>query len=117
MGETQYIEVLSSRMRVQIPVWSILYVSTSRNASLLHTDGGVMKTYMTFTNMKALLEQHTNCFLTCYKGCLVNMNRISRIAGIDFEMDNGDRVQVRKRDGNRIRQSYVLYRCEQAVPI
>ena len=116
MAKTQCVEVLSNRQRVRIPVQSILYVNISRNASLFHTDGGVLKTYMTFTSMKALMEQSANCFLTCYKGCLVNMNRISRGAGRDFVMDNGERVQVRKRDGNKIRQSYVLYRCGQTTP-
>ena len=115
MAGTQCVEVLSDRMRIQIPVRSILWVDTCQNASLLHTDGGVIKTYMTFTNMKALLERSAHCFLTCYKGCLVNMDRISRIDGIDFLMENGERVQVRKRDGKRIRQSYVLYRCAQAA--
>ena len=113
--EAQYIEVLSNRMRVRIPVESILYVNTSQNASLVHMDGGVIKTYMTFTQMKALLEQSASCFLTCYKGCIVNMNHISGIVGIDFVMDNGERVQVRKRDGKRIRQSYVTYRCAQTA--
>ena len=117
MAEMQCVEVLSNRLRVRIPVQNILYVSISQNASLLHTDSGVIKTYMTFTNMKALLEQSASCFLTCYKGCLVNMNRIAGVAGIDFVMDNGEYVQVRKRDGNRIRQSYVLYRCAQTVPV
>ena len=117
MAKTQYIEVLSNRIRIQIPVQSILYVSISQNASLIHTDGGVVKTYMTFTSMKALLEQSASCFLMCYKGCLANMNRIAGVVGIDFVMDNGERVQVRKRDGNKIRQSYVLYRCAQTVPV
>ena len=117
MAKTQYIEVLSNRLRVRVPVQSILYISTSQNASLLHTDGGVIKTYMTFTNMKALMDQSASCFLTCYKGCLANMNRISRIDGIDFMMDNGERVQIRKRDGNRIRKSYLLYHYAQAVPV
>ena len=123
MAEMQCVEVLSNRLRVRIPVQNILYVSISQNASLLHTDSGVIKTYMTFTNMKALLEQSASCFLTCYKGCLVNMNRIAGVAetaggvGIDFVMDNGERVQVRKRDGKKIRQSYVLYRSAQTVPV
>ena len=117
MAETQYVEVLSNRIRIQIPVQSILYVSISQNASLIHTDGGVVKTYMTFTSMKALLEQSTSCFLTCYKGCLANMNRIAGVVGIDFVMDNGERVQVRKRDGKKIRQSYVLYRCARTVAV
>lgn len=122
MAETQCVEVLSNRLRVRIPVQSILYVSMNQNASLLHTDGGVVKTYMTFTNMKALLEENASCFLTCYKGCLVNMNRIAGVAediggvGIDFVLDNRERVQVRKRDGNKIRQSYLLYRRAQTMP-
>ena len=124
MAEMQCVEVLSNRLRVRIPVQSILYVDISQSASLLHTDNGVVKTYMTFTNMRALLERSANCFLTCYKGRLVNMNRIAGVvetaagAGgvwIDFVMDNGERVQVRKRDGKKIRQAYVLYRCAQTV--
>ncbi|MBQ7680991.1 MAG: LytTR family transcriptional regulator DNA-binding domain-containing protein [Oscillibacter sp.] len=109
--ETEYIEVISNRVRVRIPLQSVLWINTSQNASLLHTDGGIVKTYMTYTKMKALLDKCADCFLTCYKGCMVNMNRVSRIFDADFIMENGERVQVRKRDGNHIRKSYVLYRC------
>ena len=108
--ETGYIEVVANRRRIRIPLQSVLWINTSQNASLLHTDGGVIKTYMTYTKMKALLEKRADCFLTCYKGCLVNMNRIASVFDADFLMENGERVQVRKRDGNHIRKSYVPYR-------
>lgn len=31
-------------------------------------------------------------FLTCYKGCIVNLERAQRIDGLDFVMDTGERV-------------------------
>lgn len=111
----KYIEVLSNRLPTRVPLPSVLWLNTEQNAILLHTDGGVIKTYMTFSRMKALLDGMEDCFLMCYKGCLVNMDRVLRIAGPDFLMENGELVQVRKKGGNQIRQSYILYRCERAA--
>lgn len=108
--EAAYIEVICNRVHTRIPLQSVLWINVSQNASLLHTDSGVMKTYMTYKKMKALLEKRANCFLTCYTGCLVNMNRVERILGPDFLMQNGEQVQIRKRDENLIKKSYLRYR-------
>ena len=111
--ETASIEVVSNRLHMQVPLYSVLWIDTRQNAILLHTDAGVIKTYTTYTKMKKRLDKCTDCFLTCYKGCLVNMRRISHVQDADFIMENGERVQVRKRDGSRIRKSWLLYRCAQ----
>lgn len=41
-------------------------------------------------------------FLTCYKGCIVNMERAQRIDGLDFVMDTGERVPFSARDRKKI---------------
>ena len=108
--EAAYIEVICNRVHTRIPLQSVLWINVRQNASLLHTDSGVMKTYMTYRKMKELLEKRANYFLTCYTGCLVNMNRVERISGPDFLMENGEQVQIRKRDESQIKKSYLLYR-------
>ena len=113
--EAAYIEVICNRVHTRIPLQSVLWINVSQNASLLHTDNGVVKTYMTYRKMKAALDKRTNCFLTCYTGCMVNMNRVARIAGPDFLMENGEQVQIRKRDESLIKKSYLLYRGAEAA--
>lgn len=109
----KYIEVISNRLPIQIPLHSILWINTYQNAILFHTDASEVKTYMTFETITQLLNGE-KCFLMCYKGCMVNMDRVAAIEGDDFRMENGDLVQIRKRGGNQIKHAYVQYLCDQA---
>lgn len=51
------------------------------------------------------------CFLDCYKGCLVNLDRVVEIERCDFRLDNGDPVQIRKRGSRQVKECYLQYRC------
>ena len=45
---SRYIEVVSNRDPIRVPLRSILYADTFRNAVCLHTDAGPVRSYLTF---------------------------------------------------------------------
>ena len=104
----RYIEIISDRVPVRVPLHSILYADTSRNAVCLHTDAGPLRSYLTFHKFE---EQIRDChnFLSCYRGCMVNMDRIQEATDDGFLLDNGETVQIRKRGSAAIRKAYLQY--------
>ena len=48
-------------------------------------------------------------FLTCYKGCIVNLERAQRIDELDFVMDTGERVPFSARDRKKIETLFDEY--------
>jgi DNA-binding LytR/AlgR family response regulator len=106
---SRYIELISDRTPVKIPVRSILYVDTYRNAIQVHTtDAGIIRSYMTFQKFEEILDG-MKCFLSCYRGCIVNMDHIEEITGEGFLMDSKELVTVRKRGSNAIKKAYLEY--------
>lgn len=106
--KARYIEIISDRAPVRVPVRSILYADTYRNAVQIHTDAGILRTYMTFQKFEELLTDMP-CFLSCYRGCIVNMDRILQINDDSFLMDNQEFVSMRKRGSNAIKKAYLHY--------
>lgn len=103
-----YIDIIHERIPLRIYFKNILYADTFRNAVYIHTDVGVLKNYITFEKFKKSLSQDER-FVHCYKGCIVNMDRAKKIAEDDFIMDNGERVQIRKRGGSAVKKTYLQY--------
>lgn len=102
-----YISIVHQRCPLRVYLSEIIYAETFKNAVYIHTDAGVFKTYITFEKfLESLCDLR---FLNCYKGCVVNMDRVSKIHGDDFLMDSGERVQIRKRGGKSIKKSYLQY--------
>lgn len=93
----RYIEIISDRVPVRVPLHSIL-----------HTDAGPLRSYLTFHKFE---EQIRDChnFLSCYRGCMVNMDRIQEATDDGFLLDNGETVQIRKRGSAAIRKAYLQY--------
>ena len=106
--DARYIEVICDRTPVRVPVKTILYADTFHNAVHLHTDAGVLRTYLTFQKFEELIE-NLPCFLSCYRGCLVNMDRIHKALEEGFLLDNQEIVQIRKRGANAIKKEYLNY--------
>ena len=104
----RYIEIISDRVPVRAPLHSILYADTFRNAVCLHTDAGPLRSYLTFHKFEEQLRDCHN-FLSCYRGCMVNMDRIQEATDDGFLLDNGETVQIRKRGSAAIRKAYLQY--------
>lgn len=77
-------------------------------AAQLHTDAGVLRRYLTFQKFEELIHD-LPCFLSCYRGCLVNMDRIYKTLEEGFLLDNQETVQIRKRGANAIKKEYLNY--------
>lgn len=110
--DTRYIEVICDRTLLRVPVKTILYADTFHNAVQLHTDAGVLRTYLTFQKFEELIHDlpcFLPCFLSCYRGCLVNMDRIYKPLEEGFLLDNQETVQIRKRGANAIKKEYLNY--------
>lgn len=104
----KYIEIMHERNTLRVFFKNILYADTFRNAVYIHTDIGILKTYTTFNRFLSLLKGDRR-FLNCFKGCVVNMDRIEKIVDYDFCMDNGEKVQIRKRGGGKVKNQYLQY--------
>ena len=105
---SRYIEVVSDRVPIRVPLRSILYADTFRNAVCLHTDAGPVRSYLTFHKFEEQIRDCPN-FLSCYRGCVVNMDRIQEASEEGFLLDNGEFVQIRKRGSSAIRKAYLQY--------
>lgn len=103
-----YIDIVFRRNPLRVYFNTILYADTFRNAIYLHTDAGVLKTYMTFARLLEIIKSDKR-FLHCYKGCVVNMDRVSKILDDDFLMDSGEKVQIRKRGSSQVKKLYLQY--------
>ena len=71
---SRYIEVVSDRIPIRVPLRSILYADTFRNAVCLHTDAGPVRSYLTFHKFEEQIRDCPN-FLSCYRGCTDPLRR------------------------------------------
>lgn len=73
----------------------------------------VLRFRLPFGTLSGLLHPYPQ-FLTCYKGCIVNMERVDRIDGLDFRLDTGERIPFSQRDRKKIETLYYewLFRRE-----
>ena len=102
------ITVTSNRTNIVIPLDRILWIGAQRNALLFHTDGGTIRSYMTLERLLEMLGGYRQFLLSC-KGILVNMDRIASVEEEDFIMDDGERVQIRKRGASQVKRDYLHY--------
>ncbi len=107
-GQSRYIELISDRIPVRIPIRSILYADTYKNAVQLHTDAGLVRSYITFHELEERISG-IPCFLSCYRGCIVNMDRILKATEDGFLLDNMENIAIRKRGANQIKKAYLEY--------
>lgn len=92
----------------------ILWCERSDHYVELHTDSlGILRFRLSFSELSGLLSRYPQ-FLTCYKGCLVNLERVECMDTLDFRLDTGETVPFAKRERKRIEALYhdYLFRCE-----
>lgn len=75
----------------------------------VHTEKrGIFRFRLPFGEFTGQLAPYPQ-FLTCYKGCIVNLERAERIDGLDFVMDTGERVPFSARDRKKIEALFDEY--------
>ena len=82
-------------------------------AQIPMADGTVLRFRMAFARFAELLLPYA-WFLSCYRGCLVNLRRVERLNDMDFLMDTGETVAFRKKDRAEIEKRYAQFLFERA---
>lgn len=92
----------------------IVYCDVNGHYAQVHTTGGqVLRFRMAFARLAELLAPYAS-FLSCYRGCLVNLKRVKRLNELDFLMETGEIVAFRKKDRAEIEKRYAQFLFEQA---
>lgn len=85
----------------------ILWCDRDGHYTLIHTDRrGILRFRVPFTELEEILSTYSQ-FLSCYRGCVVNLERVDRVGKIDaFLLDNGEKVLFSQRNRKKIETVY-----------
>ena len=87
----------------------ILWCDKDEHYTQIHTDRrGVLRFRLPFGELAGLLAPYPQ-FLPCYKGCIVNAERVERIDALVFRMDNGAGVPFAQREKKKLEGLYSSY--------
>lgn len=109
-----YITVKENRCNINIKLDDILYVDVDNHYLQIHTANRVIRTYMRFRDFEPLLSNYPQ-FLCCYRNVLVNMDHIILTQDMDFKMDNGNFVPIRRNAKQEMRQKYADYQFVKSI--
>lgn len=105
--EAEYITVMVNRAERHILLRDIFWAESRGRVSVLHTRGGVLETYMPFSELEKALAGRP--FLVCCRGCLVNISCVEMVLETDFLLKNGDKAPIRRHGGNEVKQAFYDY--------
>ena len=92
----------------------ILWCDRDGHYVQIHTDmQGVLRYRVAFASLEAVLSAYPQ-FLPCYRGLIINMDRVRRMEELEFLMDTGERVPFRKRDHKEIKSRFSQYMFRRA---
>ncbi|MCL2462969.1 MAG: LytTR family DNA-binding domain-containing protein [Defluviitaleaceae bacterium] len=103
LKNARFIEIVTDRQTVRIPLVNIYYVEVFDKDVIFHTTIGDMKTNMPLEEIDLKLGA---AFLRCHRSYLVNMNHIEKIREQDMMMRNGDAAPMRQHGKQKIRGIY-----------
>lgn len=84
----------------------ILWCDQDGHYVQIHTEKrGVLRFRLSFGQFILLIKKYPQ-FLICYKGCVINMERVERMDDLDFITDTGEKVPFSKRDRRKIQTLY-----------
>lgn len=101
--------LMQNKTAVGIRISDICYVDYENHSVLIHTDRETLRFFsVTFAEVAALIEGRGK-FLRSYKNCLVNPEKVERVADDSFVMRNGDIISIPKRRAREIKGAYAEY--------
>lgn len=103
LKSARFIEVLSERQTIRIPLVNILYVEVFNRDAVFHLTAGIVKTSLPLDEAERKLGSP---FLRCHRSYLINMNFVDRLCEQDILMKNGDSIPMRRRGRSEIRGTY-----------
>lgn len=75
----------------------------------IHTESrGILRLRSSFCDLEKLLAPYPQ-FMSCYRGCMINADKVERMDALNFLMDNQDQVPFRKRDRKSIEKQFSTY--------
>lgn len=92
--KSRIIQVPLGREMLDIPLATLHYVEVLGRSTLFHTSNGELEIRMTME--EAVSKIGGSPFLRCHRCYLVNMNYVADMRELDFVMQNGDVVPIRK---------------------
>lgn len=104
--DNEFIELDTGNRTVRILLNDIIYCDIAGHYVQVYTESaGLRKFRMSFFQLTEMLRPFDE-FLPCYRGCIVNMNKITKIDQCDFLMDNGVRIPFRKKEQGLVTATY-----------
>lgn len=112
--EMPFIELPVGGAPVKLLLSHILWCESRGHLVLVHTAGdGTLPVRLPFAEVSALLLGYPQ-FLVCYRGCLVNLDQVKSLSGLDFILHDGTRVPVRQRELSAVKRDFADYRFRKA---
>lgn len=112
--ENQYIELTTGQRTLKIYLKDIVYCDSSGHYTQIHkADNTVERVRRSFFEISEQLSQYAQ-FYPCYRGCIINMNHITRINALNFVLSNGDSIPFRKKEYHKVVGIYSNFLLEEA---
>lgn len=106
--ERPAIPLQNGKQASRVFVDDIVYCDTDGHYVQFHLTNAMLRVRMTFAEASALLCPYPE-LLECYRGCIINLDHIRQADELNFFMDNGERVPLRRREHRRLLQIYSDY--------
>lgn len=107
-AKSKYIQVKEGRIQVKVLLKDIIYTDYNNHYIQIHTIERMIKSYMPFDQFAPMLLCYPS-FLNCYRNCIINMDKVSKMDTTDFLMDNQERIPIARAKRAEIRQQYADY--------
>lgn len=112
-----YIELKEGRYYTRVLISDIIYTDYSNHYIQVHTNGCVVRSYMSFEAFFPMLAPYSN-FLWCCRNCMVNMDYIESFGQKEFLLKNGERIPIavaRRRETVQRYADYIFDHCSKGV--
>ena len=101
---SRYIEVMSDRQPLRVPLVKIIYVEVYGKDSIFHLEDTRIRAGVPLEEIEKKLGGKP--FLRCHRAYIINMNHVQKLRDRDILMNNGDIVPIRQRGRNELRVAF-----------
>ncbi|MEG1746980.1 MAG: LytTR family DNA-binding domain-containing protein [Oscillospiraceae bacterium] len=91
-----------------LPLSAIRYVDYADHYVQIHTTTKELRSYMPFAELEEQLRSFPQ-FLTCYRNMSVNMDKIEKLEGDHFELEQGESIPISRNRVREMREAYTSY--------
>lgn len=113
LRDNQFIELSNGLADVKILLKDIVYCDISGHYTHIHTSGNEVikcrQPFSVFTDRLTLYPE----FLSCYRGCIINMKKVKKLNASSFLMVNGEQIPFRTKQKAEIISRYTEFLFEQ----